>query len=105
MYPYYLTDRSRIGGITTLSSSIFSEESFCLLVNKVAEGVSHLGGKTLKVVSPYTLIFSLMAYIFEGIFLKMGKSSNRFSSMEALPDLLVDSDLSGEKVMEEESKS
>lgn len=41
----------------------------------------------------------------EEVSLEVGKSSNRFSSMDALPDLLGDSDLLGDRILKEEIKS
>lgn len=96
--------KSRKIGSTTISSSSLSGLSFYLLEDNVANGVSHLEGSTLSAVNPYTPISSLMAWIFEEVTLKVGKSSNRFLSVETLLDLLVDSDLLVEGVLEEESK-
>lgn len=68
-------------------------------------GISHLGGLAFKAVIPYTPISSLMAWILKKVTLKIGRSSNKFSSIEALPDLLGDSDVSDKGVLEEESKA
>lgn len=68
-------------------------------------GVSHLGGSTLKAVRPCTFISSLIAWILDKVSLNVGKSSNNFSSIEAVADLLGDSDLSDDGILEEETKS
>lgn len=65
----------------------------------------YLGGSPLRSVWPCTPIYLLIARMLDEVLLEVEKSpSNKFLSIEALPDLLCASTLSRDGTLEENSK-